>query len=200
MEYDHVVLAAGESSRMGFPKGLLETPAGENFILCRTRRNKNCGARRTFLVLGYHREKTLEQIERLPGYIKVVVNENPEEGQTSSFKSALEAMDCNLPVLMEPVDLPPLPVETYKDYLSRTVEGKINIPVYKDSRGHPPLFPVWFLKEVEKLPVSRGINSLYEKHEDKIVEIPLEDDLILSDLDTPADYENYLNKSPRNSR
>ncbi len=196
MEYDHVVLAAGRSSRMGFPKGLLRTPTGENFILTRSRRNRTCGARRTFLVLGFHSEKTMEQIKPLPGYIKVVINENPELGQTGSFKTVLQKKDYSSPVMMEPVDLPPLPEKTYREYLGRCRREEINIPVYEDRWGHPPLFPGWFLEEVEEMPIDRGINSLYKKHGDRIVEIPVDDERILLDLDRPEDYENYLNNFP----
>ncbi|MGM0381240.1 MAG: nucleotidyltransferase family protein [bacterium] len=194
MKYDHVVLAAGKSSRMGFPKGLLETPEGKNFIHARARRTHNCGARRTVLVLGYHSDEILDNISPLPDHVQVVKNETPDEGQTSSFKCALESTSYCPPVLMELVDQPPLSENIYKQYLAGADREKINIPVYEGRRGHPPLFPGWFLEEVEELPVTRGINSLYEKYSSEIKEIPVDDSRVLMDLDTPGDYENYINK------
>ena len=192
--YDQVILAAGKSSRMGFPKGLLQTPGGDNFILARSVRAREAGARKSILVLGFHRKKILEEIKPLPPHLEVVINPKPGRGQTGSFKCALEKVDYTPPVLMELVDQPPLVSGTYADYISRTGDDKINIPLYRDRRGHPPLFPGWFLEQVQEMPVDRGINSLYSEYSDRIQQVPVNDPRVLLDLDTPADYEKYREK------
>lgn len=194
MEFDHLILAAGKSSRMGFPKGLLRTPGGENFLLTRARCLREFGARNTILVVGFHREKILKEIGPLPDYFEVVVNPQPGKGQTSSFKCALDEINYSYPVLMELVDQPPLSPASYSKFISGVEINKINIPVYNGDRGHPPLFPGWFLKKIDKLSVNKGINSLYSKYNDQILEISVNDSRVLMDLDTSEEYDEYHKK------
>ena len=66
---------------------------------------------------------------------------------------------------------------------------RILAPGYRGKRGHPTLFRWPLADEVDGLPADCGINELLKRHSDDVVEIPVDDSAVLTDLDTPEDYE-----------
>ena len=42
------------------------------------------------------------------------------------------------------------------------------------------------------LPAETGLNLLVQNHADEVVELPVDDPAVLTDLDTPADYDLLL--------
>ncbi|MEW6184396.1 MAG: NTP transferase domain-containing protein, partial [Thermodesulfobacteriota bacterium] len=94
-----ILLAAGRSSRMGTPKGLLDFQ-GRPWLVVQLQRFKAAGGRRAIIVLGFHYEHYREHLPWLEEAgdcpvrqfgleISVVLNTAPEEGQFSSLQCAI---------------------------------------------------------------------------------------------------------------
>ncbi|MFP4687667.1 MAG: NTP transferase domain-containing protein [bacterium] len=196
MDWIHILLAAGRSSRMGTPKQLLETPAGENFISNWCEVARQAGALKSYVVLGFHSARVKYCLEPFADNIELVVNPNPAADQTSSMKTALKTTGFDHPALMTLVDQPPLPRAVLEKILPSSTSGreKIRIPVFKSRRGHPPWFPTWFLKEIYNLGNDCGINSLYSQYSEKIQTVKSDCSLVLKDIDRPADYQKYYER------
>ena len=68
-------------------------------------------------------------------------------------------------------------------------ECLILVPTCKARRGHPTFFRWKLVDEAAALPRDRGLNELLRVHHQEICELPIDDRAVLTDLDTPADYE-----------
>ena len=189
-----IILAAGESKRMGFPKMLL-TFNGlsmiENVI---SNVLKSC-IKDIIVVLGANKEKLSDLVEKMN--VNHCINDNYKEGMLSSVICGL----CCLPedtraVLIFQGDQPfikphviDLVVETY--LLSK--KGII-IPVYSGKRGHPVLIDIKYKKEIERLDPEIGLRSLSVIHSSDVQEIETGEPDILRDFDTYEDYKVEINK------
>ena len=66
----------------------------------------------------------------------------------------------------------------------------IMVPTFDGRRGHPTFFRWKLADEVAALPPGRGLNELLKgRHQQEVCELPVDDRAVLTDLDTPADYE-----------
>ena len=67
--------------------------------------------------------------------------------------------------------------------------GSVMLPVFGGRRGHPTLFDWSLAAQVPNIPPDCGLNWLVNNVADCIREVAVNDDSILLDLDTPADFE-----------
>ncbi len=185
MKWKHVVLAAGRSSRMGFPKARIHL-RGETVVEGIVRRGLEAGAGRSLVVVGYHETRVRRALNRYRGRIRFVRNPDPTADQTGSMKCALRADGVEWPVIMQPVDNPLIPVNLLRRLVDAPAD-RIRIPALDDRRGHPPLFPPWFLEEILHMPPDSGIRGLYDRYEHRIESVSCEEWAVLTDLDTPGD-------------
>src|SRR5437870_160496 len=97
-----IVLAAGESNRMGTPKALLKI-GNESFVQCVVRKLRECGIDFIYVIAGQHHEATKKELPDT----EVIFNARHQLGQLSSLKEGLR----NLPTgsseaIVWPVDQP----------------------------------------------------------------------------------------------
>lgn len=184
-----VVLAAGESRRMGTPKMLLPL-RGKAMVEQVIMNIRNAGIKNILAVIGAEKEKLPMLLQKLS--VNFCLNNNYREGMLSSVTCGLR----NLPeevqsIMIFPGDQPLISPVT----ISRLTEayftcGKgILIPVYDNKRGHPLLFDAGYRKEIESLDTSESLRSLSSAHPDDVAEIETDDPGILKDFDT---YDEYL--------
>jgi CTP:molybdopterin cytidylyltransferase MocA len=96
-----VILAAGESRRMGRPKALLDW--GGECYLDRLIRIFGAHCEDVVVVLRRGGEQQLGGCGRLRA-ARIAVNEEPERGQMSSLLAGLAAVEAGREVLFTPVD------------------------------------------------------------------------------------------------
>ena len=65
-------------------------------------------------------------------------------------------------------------------------------PVYESKRGHPLYFQAGFRDEVMERYDDVGLKGLLDAHTRLVTEFECSNEDILIDLDTPADYENWM--------
>jgi molybdenum cofactor cytidylyltransferase len=68
--------------------------------------------------------------------------------------------------------------------------GDIIIPSYQMRRGHPMLIDRRYFTEILALGEGGTLRDVINAHADRIAYIPVEDDSILRDLDTPQEYND----------
>ncbi|MCX5645158.1 MAG: nucleotidyltransferase family protein [Phycisphaerae bacterium] len=222
-----IVLAAGESKRMGMPKPLLRFPrrASVPARLCgrsRTTQDVSCGDARptksgdtTFLeqivsvlqrsevgrimvVLGSQAPMIRASID-LSG-ADVVINENYHEGQLSSLVAGLKSLPPAADaILLCLVDNPFVTVGSVDGVVGAFGEtGKpIVVPVFNGRRGHPALFARPMFDELLNAPLEKGARHVVQSNEDKVFEVQIPDPGILARIDTPEDYFSHFGVAPR---
>jgi molybdenum cofactor cytidylyltransferase len=189
-----VILAAGESKRMGLPKMLL-TFSGMTMIEKVITNVSESKIDKIIVVLGAYREALVELISKLP--VKYCYNDNYKKGMLSSVQCGFRNLSsvCRA-VLVFQGDQPLITSnainEVIEAYLS---SGKgIVIPVYKGRRGHPLLIDIKYRDEIEKLNPDKGLRSLACMFSDDVLEVDTNESGILTDFDTYEQYKKELIK------
>ncbi len=192
-----VVLAAGESRRMGTQKLLL--PFGDTTVVgavARTARTARVDL--VLVVLGSDRDAVRAELERVrtdepsrQAELAFAVNENYPEGMLSSIQAGFRALpaDAEAAVVMLG-DQPFLAARVVDAVVGAFREGGrgIVVPVFRGRRGHPVLVDLKYREEVLGLDPSDGLRQLMRAHPGDISEVEVGDANVLRDLDTPADY------------
>lgn len=187
-----VVLAAGESRRMGEPKLLL--PFGEKTmiesILDNLLRSK---AGKILVVVGSHRKEILKKIGDRP--VETAINRRYREGMLSSIQAGFKTLPRDIPAALVCLGDQPFIPFSVSNALIEAYEGTqkgIILPVYKRRRGHPILIDTKYRQEIMDLSPETGLKTLVHNHPEDILEIAVEAPQILKDIDYPEDYESQL--------
>lgn len=191
-----LVLAAGDSRRMGFPKALL-VYRGATFLKSVLDASVAAGLDPVMVILGRDAPKILTSVD-LHG-ITILKNGTPETGQIGSIKIGLTEI-INHPVeavVVWPVDQPHVQVATVERVVERFREAgeAISIPTYEGRRGHPVLFARSVFEELLAAPEDEGARSVVRASPERVVEVPVRDPAILEDIDTPEAYEELVRRS-----
>jgi molybdenum cofactor cytidylyltransferase len=195
-----VVLAAGESRRMGQPKLLL--PYGDGTIIEMVVRNvASSRVDRAVIVLGGNRREIEEKIRTVA--MKRVVNRRYKEGMFSSIRRGLSALPASAGaavfVLADQPDVPTSVIDLLIEAYRREKKG-IVLPVFRKKRGHPLLLDLKYRREIEALSPDIGLRGLLRKHPDDILEVRVSSPAVLKDIDDPDDYGRSLRAIRRQAR
>jgi molybdenum cofactor cytidylyltransferase len=187
-----VILAAGESKRMGTPKLLL--PFGKNTIietivdtLLQSKIDK------ILVVLGSNRDKIKSKISSRP--VLTTANLRYKEGMLSSIQAGFRALPKKTEaVLVFLGDQPLIPSSVIDKLIAGYKKSKkgIFIPVFEKKRGHPILVDFKYKPEIEKLNPDIGLRALVFDHPDDLQEVEVDTPHILKDIDKPEDYKRDL--------
>lgn len=192
---DAILLAAGNSSRMGRPKQLL--PVEGTPLLVRTVRTLTGSGmlRKILVILGAHAPE-LEALVLQEG-AEVIVNERWSKGMGASLKMGVAHLmkETVLPsgVLISVCDQPFLTKEVIRSVAGKTDEHSIIASDYGGSLGPPSCFGSSFYSALLTLPDDAGARMLFNRYPEKLIKVPFPEGA--TDLDTPEDYNRYLQRS-----
>ena len=190
-----IILAAGESRRMGSPKPLL--PYGKSTFLERVMREFAASrSQPVVVVLGHEAERIRREIrfgEAIP-----VVNPDYRKGMLSSIRAGLKALENESVggALICPVDHPRVDRAVIDALIRRFEEAgpPVALPLCKGRRGHPVLFSRSVFEELLTAPDSVGARQVVWDHSNDILEVEVNDSGIHCDVDTPEDYRALNSK------
>jgi molybdenum cofactor cytidylyltransferase len=196
-----LLLAAGESRRMGFPKALLAYPlpgGGETTflehlldVMSRSR------AEPILVVLGHEADRIESALPASAwGRARVIRNERYREGMLSSITAGLaelEKLDQVQGALVHPVDHPDVTPEIVDLLIGRFREtGRpVVLPVHSGRRGHPVLFSRAVFPALRSAPASVGARQVVWDHREDLLEVEVPHPGVGRDVDTPADYRSF---------
>lgn len=191
-----IVLAAGESSRMGKPKPLLQF-GDRTFLEQIITVLQGSHVDRVTIVLGAWAEvieRTVDMSET-----DVVVNKGFRNGQLSSLIAGLESTPPETEaVLLCLVDSPFITSDTVNHVVDRFREtnAPIVIPTFHGKRGHPSLFAHAVFEQLRKAPPEEGARYVVRANEDRIVEVEVPENAIVVGMNTPEDYRSHFGTDP----
>ncbi|MBK7455621.1 MAG: nucleotidyltransferase family protein [Anaerolineales bacterium] len=186
-----IILAAGESKRMGEPKMLM--PWGKSTVLQTVISTFQAASVKDILVVtgGAH-----QQVEALIGKtVETVFNENYQPGEM------LSSIQLGLSVKMREAsaaliclgDQPQVEERSVRQICNAFLAQKsqIVVPSYQMQRGHPWLVarPLW--DELIAMKAPKTPRDFLTKHSRAIHYVVVDTSNILADLDTPEDYLKY---------
>jgi molybdenum cofactor cytidylyltransferase len=186
-----IVLAAGLSRRMGTAKPLVDV-GGEPMLARVLRTVRESQVDEVIVVLG-HAAESIQQAVPLVG-VKVVVNDAYASGMASSIRAGLahvaEDSEAALVVLGDQPFLRPQTIDVLIEQY-RSGKPEIVIPVCEGLRGNPVLLDRALFAEAAALSGDSGFRAIFGTHADGILKVPVNDQGVLTDLDTPHDIERY---------
>jgi molybdenum cofactor cytidylyltransferase len=188
-----IVLAAGESRRMGIPKMLL--PFDRSTMLETVITHIiNSKINRLLVVLGAEKDAICQKIGKMN--LTCCYNEYYKEGMLSSVKCGFRNLPSDFKAAMVfQGDQPLIETNTINTmaeaYLSSN--NGIVIPVFKKKRGHPIVIDRKYRNEIEKLNPEIGLRELTLSFSNDILECNTEDPGILRDFDTYKEYLEAIN-------
>lgn len=187
MKVPFVLLAAGQSSRMGHSKALLDY-RGQPWLLAQIEaiRAQTRGLIR--VVLGPQGQRESQLLARLEG-VQSVLNPTPERGPFSSLQVGLKGLSG--PVFVGPLDCP------VADVLRALIEGlnpipEAVVPTHQGRGGHPVLLGsplVVRLLEMEAGAPEARLDLALKRARTQRIEVS--DDRILLNLNTPEAWEAF---------
>ena len=164
-----ILLAGGESTRMGVPKPLLEW-GGYTLIEYQLAQLKGPPLDRVVVVLGHRADDVLPCVR-------------------SAGAAALP--DDTSAVLILNVDQP-----RPHDVIARLVDvhrhsgSLITVPTFEEKRGHPPVLDGSLLPELRAVnEATQGLRAVIARHEADVTELAFETAAVLLDLNQPQDYQ-----------
>jgi molybdenum cofactor cytidylyltransferase len=189
-----VILAAGESKRMGQPKQLL--PWGDTTVQAQTIRNAKVATIHDIFVVSGHQAEQIEAIATAEG-VDAIRNTQYATGEMlSSLQTAVQHLLRRPPlfpraILVILADQPMVTPETLNQLLTAywRGEGDLIAPVYQGQRGNPVLIDGRYFAELLHLEPGDAPRTLLQRHTAELVLLPVETDAVVQDLDTWEAFE-----------
>ena len=191
-----VILAAGESKRMGKPKPLLKFN-DKTFLEQIISVLKSSDIDTVTVVLGARAETIRQSIDL--SETNVVINNNYQKGQLSSLIAALQNIpDDTEAILLCLVDHPFITKDLVNTIVAefKQTASPIIVPVYNKQRGHPTLFASSLFNELLNAPEDQGARYVLYSNEDKVTELETTEPAARISIDTPADYKSHFAQDP----
>ena len=191
-----IVLAAGESSRYGKAKQLLDW-RGEPFVRAVTRTAKAAGLFPVVVVSGAHADEIESAVMDLGA--EVANNSHWQSGQGSSIHTGLiqlqKAERAGRRVggaIFLLADQPQVTHSILRALIEKHAEGLYPVvaPMVMDRRANPVLFDRSTFKDLATLEGDMGGRAIFHKHH--VEYLPWHDDRLLLDVDTPEMYQRLL--------
>ena len=186
-----VVLAAGESRRMGHNKLLL--PWGDTTVLGQTVANVRATNVHGLLVVTGHERDRVERLFAGPD-IQAVHNDNYGQGMLSSVQTAIRALPESVAAALIVLGDQPMVTPAVIDRLLITYAGSpagLVAPTYDGRRGNPVIIDRRHFAELLDLPAEAAPRALLQRHLDDLLLVPVEVEAVLHDLDRPEQYERW---------
>jgi molybdenum cofactor cytidylyltransferase len=192
-----LILAAGASTRMGRPKALL--PCGESglaFVSSLILALREGGVA-DVLVVGRPDDEALRlEVETSGG--RFVENPRPADGQLSSLVAGLNVADRPgvRGLLVTPVDVPLVTGAIVATLIREfhTSAPSIVRAVHRGQHGHPVVFSRALFDELRRADPAVGAKAVVHAHASEVQNVEVGSDAVLTDVDTPEDYEGVFGK------
>lgn len=193
---DAILLAAGQSTRMGARNKLLEPVGGEPLIRRVAAAIRSAGIRRLVVVTGHQ----AGQVRNALSGLDCTFADNPDypagmgtsiaAGTRAAFDAA-DPPDAAIACLGDMPDIAPAMLDAlirnYDPSAGRTIVTAAN----EGRRGHPVLWDRRFADDLASLTGDTGGRAILQEHADQVVTVEMDNAAVLRDLDTPAAFDAY---------
>lgn len=178
---DGIILAAGLSSRAGDWKMGLELQGRPLIVhsVC----NMHTAVERVIVVGGYRIGDLRRLLAPFP-FVEIVENRDWESGMFSSVRTGVRSVTAGN-FFLSPGDIPYIAPGVFRTLWAQP-SAPVRIPVCNGRKGHPVLCGAEVIQAVAAAPEDSNLKEVLSRFPVQLV--PVEDDGMLFDLDTPQDF------------
>lgn len=187
-----LILAAGNSSRLGSPKQLVEFEG--KTLIEKTTEIALSISEKVLIVLGGNSELILPKLERFEDTISTMINPDWQEGMGTSIRTGVEKLRENSDLILILLSDQPFISKVLLQKMLQTYANSQNpivSCVYNSTLGVPILFEQSVFSELQKLSGDKGAKSFLHLYKNKISTVDFPEGII--DIDTLEDVENLKN-------
>jgi len=191
-KFGALILAAGNSSRMGKPKYALKFDKNHTFTEKIISTLYEVGCEKIAIVLNSNDVQDFKKnFTFFKSLIIIAENPTPERGRFSSIKLGLELLKFQGNVFIINVDNPLFQKETLIHLAEKSNETEVIIPVFHGQKGHPVLISQAVVQKALAqtslyMPFREFLNRFSQRH------VEVEDENILVNINTQEDYDEYF--------
>lgn len=189
-----ILLAAGESRRMGQLKALLPWQ-GTSLLKHQVASLRAGGVDRVVVVLGHRSDELKAELAGMEG-VSWQLNPDYLQGKTTSIKAGLSTLGTEQldALLILNVDQPrnaDVIRSLLKEHLSQG--SLITIPTHNGKGGHPIILSLSLMDELREIDEETyGIKAVVQRHLDATRRVEMDTPEVLWDLNTPEEYQRVL--------
>ncbi|MBW2022033.1 MAG: nucleotidyltransferase family protein [Deltaproteobacteria bacterium] len=195
-----LILAAGESTRMGRPKQLLAIKGRP--LICRVVEMSLASLLdKTVVVLGHQAQRVKEALEGhgLTSKVIIVENEHYKRGMGTSIRAGLTAVKDTIDhVMIILADMAHIDSNLINILLTNYLDSGKDLGAVKiqGRRSHPVVFSKRYFQELLGLDSDKGGRQIFAAHEQSALMVDAGAAYREIDLDTPEDYEEFRKNRP----
>ena len=185
-----ILLAAGQSKRMINENKLVKKYKNIPLIKYAVDNVLNSSIDELIIVLGYQK-KIIEKLISKNEKIKIVFNENFENGMASSIKTGLNHFsDKTESFFICLGDMPMINKDIYNQLIKSKKDKEIIVPTYKGQQGNPVLFDKSMKEKIMSISGDAGAKKILELNKDKILNLEINDQSIAKSFNTQGDFSS----------
>ena len=183
-----LVLAAGQSRRMGGPNKLIAEIRGKPLARIVIEQVLNSHADPVTVVTGHQPERMRDALAGLD--VRWTHNPDYDEGLSTSLKSGIAALPAEVDaVIVCLADMPSVSTDLINRLIAAYDPEKgalIVVPTFKGKRGNPVLWSRRFFQRLMGVEGDVGAKHLIGDYQEGLVEVAVENADIFFDVDTPS--------------
>ncbi len=193
-----LVLAAGDSGRMGSPKALLRI-GSQTFLEAVVAKVREAELPSPVVAVSRELCKIID-INALDIAAITVHEEQRRNGPIESMRAWLRS-EFNQMVdrlLIWPVDQPHVKTSTILSILRHSDAGpgrSIVVPEFEGRRGHPVIFRQAVFGELLSPTADGGAKAVVRRDPSRVLVVPVDDRAVTEDIDTPDDYKTLISST-----
>ena len=191
-----IVLAAGQSARMGAQNKLLLRDGGDSLVRHAVKMAVLSQLKPVIVVLGHEADAVRADLAGLD--VHFVVNAEFAQGLSTSLKRGIAALPENIDgaavILADMPNLDTALIDRLYAAFEAEPKALAVVPVHEGVWGNPCILAAALFSEVERLSGDQGAKKILEAHRDMVVEMPVTSDAASRDIDTPQDWAQFLKR------
>ena len=185
-----ILLAAGQSKRMGGKNKLTKEIQGSPLIKHTVKNILFSSIDELIIVLGYQKE-IIEKLIDTNEKIKLVFNKDFESGMASSIKTGLDNLSEKTEAFFICLgDMPMVNHNIYNQLIKSKNNKEIIVPTYKGQQGNPVLFDKSMKEKVIDISGDAGAKKILKLNKDKILNLEMNDQSIVKGFNTQDDFNS----------
>jgi molybdenum cofactor cytidylyltransferase len=182
-----LVLAGGQSRRMGAINKLLAPVDGVPMVLTTVRRIVAAGVDEVIVVTGHEQQRVRDTLAGEA--VRMVHNPHYDQGLSTSMSVGLAALDADIDAALVCLgDMPrvtPRHVHRLLAAFDPTEGRTICVPTFNGKRGNPVLWDRRYFDQMRDVRGDVGARHLIGEHDDSVCEVAMDDAGVLFDVDSP---------------